>query len=464
MTDTSHQETMMRGVLLMLGAAALLTACGEASMPKAPATPSTPATESKPPPSQLGHYSSPDGFVSMVIDRTGENPRIQLKGSSDIVEMFVEEALDRGEMIGHWLNGPDGRHWMLFGKDGRIWFFKPEVRPNVTLSGVRAIGIGVSRDADAQRLGAATQKGIATPPPEKTPYDKAQEQLAAKAVVTKFAQFKPEDSGNLAKVEEALKVIDAAMLVRVGHNGNDSVVFAPASEFIGDVQQGLGGRLGGFPAPEEWKQDAKGLAKFGGILKGRVAFPDPSRLRVHNLKGWPPPVVAGTPGMVWMVSGSTVVFVSLDGGRYELSIPSDPTQGMPLENGAGPVASWPAPIQHALVDVDSIRGFAKGHAIPEATAKEIESLDDGWFECVGKLWDATRKQQEKLAASQEGADQKRGKMAGLARAAEQKVDKECGPAKKKLEDGLVKFIENRAKERTSLFEKAKGRVAELGAK
>ncbi len=458
---------MTNRAILLVSSLALVCACGDQQTPapKTPGVANTVEGQSKPPPSQLGHYASPDGMVGIVVDRTGDAPKMQVDKTPGVLELLMEDAKDRGNTVGTWMNGPDGRHWLFLSKDGGLWFISPEARARVTVSNVQSAGTALHRDADAERLAAASQKGAPTPPTEKTPYDKAQEKLNAIAVMTKFAQFKPEDSGNLSRVEQAINAVDASMLVRVSAKGAERARWAPASEFIGNVQQGLGGPIGGFPADEPWDKNAKSVAKFGGILKGRVAFGDPSRLRLHQLKGWPPPLAAGTPGMVWMVSSSTVVFVSFDGGRYDLELPNEPDKdGMPVEMGAGSVASWPAPIQHAFLDVDSIRGLAKGGAISEKAGKDIEALDDGWFDCVNKVWADGRKEQQKVEAGQGGADAKYGRMSGVAKSYEAKAVKDCDGAKKKLEQGLAQFIEARIKDRAALFDKAKARAAQLGAK
>jgi hypothetical protein len=419
----------------------------------------------KVPASQLGHYASPDGFVGFVFDRTGDKPKMQMDKSNDIVELFLEDARDRGDKVGTWLNGPDGKHWLFLGENGGFAYIKPESRGNVDLRHIDSFAVSMGRDGDAKPLGAPTQKGIATPPPEKTEFDKAGEKLTAMSVVKRWPSFKPEDSGNLAKIEELLKSLDAAALVRISAQGSEKGHWAPASQYYGGAQNSLGGRVEGYPLDDAWDKNAKGIAKHGGALRARIAFGEPSRLRTATLKGWPVKLAVGTPGVVWMVDGTRVVFVSLDGGRYELELSNHPDkEGMPVEMGAGSPASWPAPIQHALIDVESIRGFAKGGAVPDKTGKDIEALDDGWWSCVNKAWDEGRKESDKIEASQDGADKKRGKLSSIPKRYEEKAAKDCEPAKKKLEEGLLGFIEARIKERTALYDKAKARAAALGVK
>jgi hypothetical protein len=423
------------------------------------------ADDEKRPAFQLSHYSSPDGFIGIVLDRTGDKPKLRMDKANDIVELFVEDALKKGDLIGHWMNGPDGKHWLFLSENGSLGYIKPEARARASVDNLRDIAVPLHQDAKADALGAATQKGVATPPKEKTPWDLAHDKLEAISVLKKLPQFKPEESGNLAKIGEALQSVDASMFVRVSAKGAEHATWAPASEYIGNTQQGLGGRVEGYPAEEPWdKGKGAGLQKHGGILKGRPQWASPSRLRLHTMKGWPTPLAANTPGLIWMLNSSTIVFVTLDGGRYQLNLPGDvEKEGMPIEFGLAPQSGWPPPLQHALVDVNSVRGFAKGNAIPAKVGADIEALDDAWFECVNKVWREGAKEQESVEASQGPQNVKTGKLTGIPKKYELKATKDCEPDLKKLEKGLLQFIEARSAERSALYDKAKARAAAVGA-
>jgi hypothetical protein len=408
--------------------------------------------EAAPPPSQLGHFASPDGMVSLVVDRTGAQPKIKMDKESSVTQFFMEEARDKGNLVGHWLNGPDGKHWFYLGTSGEFYFVKPEVRKGVDLYSIGSVGVALRRDADAKALGAATKKGIASAAPEKTSQEKVVEQLQAISVLQKFPKFKPEDSGNLASVAQAFQSMEQSMLVRLSSQGAANAKWAPSSDLIGNTQQGLGGIIDGYPADQAWDKASNGLAKHGGIMLGRVEYSHPSQLRVHQLRGWPNPVLPGTPGIIWMVSSTKVVFVSLDGGRYTIETQNE---GTPVEMGAGDLAKWPAPLQHTLIDIDAIRAFAKGAAIPDPTAQSFGTLSDAWWSCVNKVWEAGKKEEEKLHGKYE-------KLATLPKAYEAKATKECEPSKKALETELLSFIEARSKERLAVYEKAKARVLSFG--
>lgn len=408
--------------------------------------------EAAPPPSQLGHFASADGLVTLVVDRTGAQPKIKMDREAAITEFFLEEARDKGNVVGHWLNGPDAKHWFYLGKSGEFYFVKPEVRNGVSLYSIFSVGIALGRDADAKALGIATKKGVASAPEEKTSQEKISEQLQAISVVQKFPGFKPEDSGNLTSLAQAFQSIDQSMLVRLSPQGAAIAKWAPASNFIGNTQHGFGGAIEGYPADQAWDKKSSGLTKHGGIILGKVEYSYPSRLRVHQLRGWPNPMLPGTPGVIWMVSSTTVVFVSLDGGRYTLGIEPE---GSPVEMGAGDPATWPAPLQHTLVDIDSIRAFALGAAIPASIGQSFDATSDRWWSCVNEVWLKGKKDEEKLQGKHE-------KLAALPSAYEARALKECEPAKKVLEKELVSFIEARMKERLAVYETAKSRVLSFG--
>lgn len=417
------------------------------------------------PTSKLGHYATADGFIGFTLDRTGEVPKFQLDNTSAVVALFIEDALDRGNQVGHFLNGPDGRAWLFISTAGDFFFISAEKRGELAAGDVKQVGVRVTRDGGATPLEAATQKGIATLLPLKTTFDLASEKLGELSVITKFPQFKKEDSGNLAKLEELLPLLDASLIVRVSAKGAESARWSPASPYIGDALHGLGGDVGGYTSETAWDKNAKGLAGHGGLLDVDVRYGSPSRLRLQRQKGWPTPLAAGTPGVIWMTDSTTIVFVSLDGGRYHLALTAAPDKdGLPVDFNAGSPSSWPAPLQHTLLDVNAVRGFAKGGAVSAKVGGDIEALDDAWWACVDKVWEAGRKDEDAIQAGPGGADAKQGKLSAVPKRYEEKAKKDCAPTKKKLEEGLLAFIEQRSKERAALYEKAKARVATLGVK
>jgi hypothetical protein len=150
-----------------------------------------------------------------------------------------------------------------------------------------------------------------------------------------------------------------------------------------------------------------------------------------------------------------VTFVTVDGGRYTLWLPDE---GRAFEDGAGPVASWPAPMQHGVLSVSDVHEWAKRGAVPKKASEDLNALDDGWFTCINDVWKKANKQIEAIERSQAPMQDKYGKASGIGSAAEQDAAKTCAPAKKALEDGLVKAIEARAAERKAIHAKASAKL------
>ena len=84
----------------------LTAACGGGDVNPPAKTGGTTTTDTKAnaankvPTMKLGHYSSRDGSVGLVLDRTGEKPKIRMDGSQDIVELFVEDEIRSGSVVG----------------------------------------------------------------------------------------------------------------------------------------------------------------------------------------------------------------------------------------------------------------------------------------------------------------------------------------------------------------------------
>ena len=147
-----------------------------------------------------------------------------------------------------------------------------------------------------------------------------------------------------------------------------------------------------------------------------------------------------------------VVFVAFDGGRYEMSV----GEGKVVEPGIGPQASWPAPLQHALIDVDNIRALAKGNAWRRRSARTSRPRTTRWLSCFNEVWKKTKPELDKVEARGLGERQV-GSLGGIRKTAELNAPKTCEPKKKELDAALTKLIEARNVERLGVFEKAKAR-------
>jgi len=436
--------------LLLVSACALssdnLSAQARASKPSP-----QPSVAQAPAQLQVAHFISLDGTVGFVLDRSGSPAKLRFDGERDVLELTFEEDLQAGERRGIYYKRPDGRNVVYISSlNGSIKVFTP------------SSGLMVHSDRKAAPLPKPTVKGQYKAP--KSMYEMAVEEFTPRSVVAKFPRFRPEDSGNLFEIAKAFKVIDASMLVRINGTGSTNAQWAPASQRIGDVTQGLGGSLNLWPLRDrKWIRTEPGLARYGAILvDDQPKFGRPSRLREVALQGWPAGLAPDTPGIIWGVYDGTLVFVTLDGGRYQISLSgTDENSGYPVTLGLAPEACWPPPLQHSLVDVESIRALAKGEAIPDRVGEEIEALDDGWFHCVNGVWKETQAELDRIEAQPGDQNEKNGRMEGVKKAASHKALRHCEGEKGKLEKGLVAFIEARNAERMALYEKVRIRVRGL---
>ena len=389
---------------------------------------------------QVAHYATADGVLGLVLDRTSARPKVRIDGEKDITELTMEEDRFGGERRGWYLKSPDGTNVLYLGARGNLKIFRG--RDDLALNS----------DKPAEPLPAATIAGEYKRP--KSAYDLEVEALTPLGLMKRSPAFKPEDSGNLAKVAEALAAATPDMLVHVTEIGSKRASWMPASRRIGNVTQGLGGTVSHGPSDEKWDKQKPGIAKFGGILiPMRSEFNSPNRLYLYAMQGFPAPLAVGTPGILWDVDGGTVVFVAFDGGRYEMSV----SDGKVVEPGIGPQASWPAPLQHALIDVGNIRALAKGTAVAAQVGTDIEAADDAWFTCVNEQWKKAKSELDKAEASPASANDKWGKLGGIRKSAELAAPKTCEPKKKALDAALTKFIEARNVERLAVLEKAKAK-------
>lgn len=381
----------------------------------------------------VAHYATGDGNVGFVLDRTREPARIRMDGEKDVIELTKVEQRDPNYRKGFDYLAPDGTKMLFISVGGDIQVFTGRD------------SFWVNSDKKAEPLGNATVAGQYVA--KKTAKQSATEAVAQKSVVTKLS-MKPEDSENLAKVGSAIASAPKELFVRLTPEGASSAKWTPNGTHSYSTSS---------YGESTWDKTKTGYAKYGGRLVGTtIQLGAPNRLHTETMREFPTSPAPGTPGLVWSVDGSLVTFVTLDGGRYVFWLPEGDKPA--FEDGAGSPASWPPPLQHSLLSVQDTHDMAKVSAIPAQTAKELDALDDGWWSCINEVWkkaDADIKSVERTQASMKD---KYGKASGIAAAAEQDAPKKCAPAKKAIEDGLVKVIEARNAERTAIHEKARARL------
>lgn len=414
-------------------------ACGgESEEPKTAASaPETSANHSTPAQNKLGRFVSADGRYAILLDRSGANAKLQVEGERDIFELTEREARGRsGHLEGYEYVDPNNKVRLLIGTSGSITFF---VNGDPAMMGF---------DKATAPLGAAT---VAGPPKKEVPaYQAASDALAARSVVTKLPEFKAADSTDLAKVAAAFAKADAssfARYVKIEGGWEPSLQVAPS-----DVS-GPGFGRSRWATDETEAAKHKKLAAYGATLAGYSEQQSQGNHIVAESASQK--LQSNTPGLIWSVDGYRVVFVSFDGGRYEVDLPQSGNKGTePLEATIGAESSWPKPVQNAFLDYTEIGRLAKIDA-PGAkeTLAALEKIDNDWNQCAQTAWKPANAKIEINKFRPEDA-----------KALSVKTQSSCRKYLDSFESTLVGFLDKRKAERQAIFDKAKARAAALGVK
>jgi hypothetical protein len=389
------------------------------------------------------HYLTPDGLVGLVLDRSDGKFKVRVDGEQDIIELTPEEDRHAGDLRGHYLTTPQNKHMMYLSSGGGLTFYKGRDE------------FVMRRDHSVDPLPAATIAGA--PKKEKLAYEIYDEQLDAISVRKKFPSYTSLDASNLTKVSAALDQVDPSMVVH--YTMRDPNGWLPSVRWTPNNVSGTSFGGGAWQTDDLWDRNKKGLAKYGATVKG-YSEPDSqgNHLFVQKMKGYPPNLASGTPGIIWEMEGTSAVFVAFDGARYSVDCGNaNVEKGQPLEMGAGPVASWPAPLQHSLVGIPEITALAKAGAIPQKTGDDLLLIDDEWNKCAQKAWTGAKPEIDKLKTTDMDASTRSNRMTALRDKWAEQVRGKCKGSTDKLEKSVLSFIETRDKERTALFEKAKAK-------
>lgn len=417
-----------------LASALLLAACGKEAAPTTAPTEATkpaaePATNAQ---VKLSHFSTADGMIGFVLDRSGTPIKLRVDGEADIFELTAQEDRDRGgELHGYRLVDPTNTTRILIGTNGSVTFVRGQDQ------------LPATADQAAQPLGVPTVAGPpVVAPPEPPAYAKLAAQLAANSVRTRFPEFDAKDSADLAKVGAAIAKADAAMFFHYVKPGKDGWI--ARVETVPSTFSGISYGGGDFWTDDTEAARYKSLTKHGGRMAGASSPDRDLGNHIHVFRQGPSDELADkTPGLVWEVDDSKVVFVTLDGGRYSVDLNQPATLIAP---GAGPEADWPAPLQDTYADITVVSALAKAGVHPQATVDELEAIDAEWNTCVAKGWKPTRIQQNVNYAAKAV-----------------KIHQGCRKPMVKLEAALVGFIDARSKARKALHAQATARVKAVGA-
>lgn len=401
----------------------------------APRPVARPATQAQ---VKIGHFVTADGMHGFVLDRSGAKAKLKIDGEKDIWELTMEEDREHGQLRGYLFVSSDGTRRLYIATSGGLTYYTGPDEHSVTL------------DQAVQALGAATRKGA--PVREVSAAAKLARELQPLTVRAKF-KLTPADASNLAKVTEAFDKAEAAMFVRYKDPGKDGwvgrMVVAPS-----DVS---GAAYGGneYGTDDDELKRHKKLAKHGGVIHGYSSpeTPQGNHIKVSLKDRDAAKLVDNTPGILWDIDGTTVVFVSLDGGRYEVNLEQGSSVTAPvIVKGAGPDAAWPAPVTDTFLDMTQISQLEKAGAVPATTMPEIDKIDTAWTTCTAKGWVAATKKFDTGRLNN-----------GQIKAEIRKLHTACNKHIDRFETVIVKFIEDRARARAAVFAKASARAKAVGA-
>lgn len=384
---------------------------------------------------KLGHFASADGMHGFVLDRTGPKAKLQIDGEKDIIELTLEEDREHGELRGYKLVGPDNKRRVYITRNGGLIYFKGGDEHRVTF------------DKEAAPLGKPTIAGA--PVKEVPAYEKRAAELRPLTVRVKFSQFTTLDSSNLAKIAEAYGMADAAMFVHYVKPDKDGWVarMVVADDSARSTSYGAGD----FATDEDEDKRHGKLAKHGGVIRG---YSSPERAQgnhiiVRRAETGSDQLTDKMPGLIWEIDGSRAIFVAFDGGRYSVDLAQQPVL---IGRGAGPESGWPKPATDTFADIETVSALANAKAVPAKTFEDLEKIDVEWNNCVVKGWKGAQAKIDtgKLSVGQVKAEIK-------------KLHKGCNKHLDQFEATLVKFIDDRTKERTALFATAAARAKSTGA-
>ena len=274
--------------------------------------------------------------------------------------------------------------------------------------------------------------------------------LRAGSVVAKLPQFKPEDSLDLDKVAAAFAALDKAAVMAT--RGSELAVWTPSP--LGRGDQAVSNRTRGGTCGKT------GLEAFGSAYlressgMGKIALEhDLCDLDYEH-------VPVGTPGVVWSTTeeqeGKTtnIVFVTLDGGRYTMQ---DHDWLDPVLSSDAPAAKWPAFPLHSFLGQREISRLADARS--KAATASLEAAKKTWDGCMSPVLDQEEAEYRANNAAAQTSAQKQAKNAATAAKFEKLRDKTCGAKKAKINEVLVKYLTERATQRTTILEANRTRFA-----
>jgi hypothetical protein len=350
-------------------------------LPPPPALVSCPAPEAPRSPLQLGHYTTADGTIGLVLDRSNSVPRVQFDGSHEIVELTPLEVRGHGGTAGP-LKGvayltPAGKRLLFVTKEGVLSLWPDgDDRPLV-------------RDADATALPAPNVRGRWAR--EVSESERFVATLAPFTARAREPKLTSNDAGKLDVVERVLSETppEALFVVERPEAFNHEPCVTPSVQFL-SVAEGL-----------PWTPSDAGLARFGVTIAAKTGIHGAGWLEPQRLEGFPNAPKRGAVGVVWEVDGRDVlVFVAANGERFKVAMRRAPWQDTyepPLRREAPHPDGWPAELGALPLARESLLDAM----VESDLSIRLRKADTAWTECAQRVLEGAGADQVAFAKADE---------------------------------------------------------------
>jgi len=190
----------------------------------------------------------------------------------------------------------------------------------------------------------------------------------------------------------------------------------------------------------------------------------------------PSELASGTPVLVWSVTKTSAIVVTLDGGRYRLDArpysdgPHFECAGQDGNGKLPPLKAlsngpFPPAVQHQVLSGKQIQALEGAGQLPAGTSKALEDARTAGHACSDRLWQsrfAARDKANTVADILETTRRNRG--AAIQSEWQDLIAKQCAPQKSAFDAALQSAIQTRAQARLALFNDVSPAVTQRAAR
>lgn len=287
------------------------------------------------------------------------------------------------------------------------------------------------------------------------------ERLQQLAVVTTQPTFTPDDSYSLEKVQQAFANVQPGQVLVL--KKKSYAHWAPAPDVSIETKRYKGstpcGKTGLGPFGADYLREESG---FGAIRLEYDLCPRSANEPIDYEH-----LDEGTAGVIWSTTVKTnagnpidvrsnFVFITLDGGRYEMSEPhweeSLFEQKLP--------AAFPTQSRHAFLGRYEFEHLARtGDANAKATTEKLDTVKKAWDACMSPVLDREEAEYAQNAASSVTISQRDGKNSLTAKKFQKIREDTCGKHKAQFTQTLEKALGERERVRMKILADNKAKFA-----